>query len=1161
MPCPVKQALPLLVRTMMMSTMARACCTIHDNPCVHVHVSMVNDEVNSDERSVKPPVHFNVDSGASVHCINDSQLFEAVYEDHPPVRITVANKQVLIAKAVGSVRLRLRNQQGEIVELVIHNVVYHPDFHENLLSVRRLWKDNRLKTSFGAVNRFKCVNTLDKFTFGFAGTGYYSHTVSAAKVELTDELLHSRFGHCSERRLNKLITRCVNFPNPTNGKRIKHDPRDCDACQSGGMKRHPFPKRAPGEFTYFGQRLSSDLCKFPKSIEGYEYLLCVVDAYSNWLVTVPLKSKSSVDVRDAIETFLKRYADYLPHDDRPITWHTDNGGEFLSSDISEFCDEFCVKRSFSVPFAPPMNAHAERMWGLILRTTRIFLVQSSVHESFWVYAAKQATLIHNYLPSSKLPGEISPYQALTGKLPDVGKIRTWGCLVWYFVPEKDRTSKLSPRAVPAVHLGLDDSRNGYFVYVPSLNRITTATHVSFSEKRFLVFTDDGIARMPRHIKPLRDTEFQYREDRDRKTSKKQVNPDLAPDPDPIGSDDGSQDSGSGSGSDHDHDSDDERPTRAEQTEKGKNPPRQTRNPNPISDQPHRGSVVNLITEDVSEQLLSISPDALLGDITIPGSYEEAKKGRWWSRWLEAMKTEFESLISLGTWEYVDQSNVPKGRQITKSKWVYDLKLKRDGTIERFKARFVVRGFSQVKGQDYTESYSATLRATSFRLLMALAAGEKLKCEHFDVKNAFTQSSIDNEIYVQPPKGFETKGKDDMPQVLKLVKSLYGTKQASRLWQMKLRDHLVNHMGFTCSLTDPCLFVKRDDKGGVMILGVYVDDIILAHKNSDLDWFIREFTGPNGFDAKHLGKLSWFLGMACDQHEDCSVSISQELYIAKLLDRFCPAKKATLQKRAMPCASPLSFQKLRPAANDLEREKASRLPYLQLIGSLLYLSCMTRPDISYHMSILCSFMHDPTVEAYDAAIHLLQYIACTTNSQITFTGSTAPFPGLPNKVHGQVSKNHGFVAYSDASWHKPNKLGFNMFGFVVYFYGGPISFSAKRLKVVSLSSAEAEYAAASYTCKEIMFIRNVCNDLGVQLDGPTILAVDNQAAIKIVENMGVTGRNKHFEDSLHYIRHLYDHRVIKPIFVTTRNQRADGFTKPLEKSTFTSWRTSLLHFVE
>ena len=430
-----------------------------------------------------------------------------------------------------------------------------------------------------------------------------------------------------------------------------------------------------------------------------------------------------------------------------------------------------------------------------------------------------------------------------------------------------------------------------------------------------------------------------------------------------------------------------------------------------------------------------------------------------------------------------------------------------------------------------------------------------------MKNAFTQSSIDSEIYVENAKGFETKGKDGLPQVLKLVKSLYGTKQASRLWQMKLRDHLVNHMGFTCSLTDPCLFAKRDAKGGVMLLGVYVDDIILAHKNSDLDWFIKEFTGPNGFDAKHLGKLSWFLGQAVDQHEDYSISISQELYIAKLLDRFCPAKKATLQKRATPCASPLSFQKLRPAANDIEREKAARLPYLQIIGSLLYLSCMTRPDIAYHMSILCSFMHDPTVEAYDAAVHLLQYIASTTHAQITFTGSTAPPDGIPAEVHDQVVKNHGFLAYSDASWHKPNKLGFNMFGFVVYFYGGPIAFSSKRLKVVALSSAEAEYAAASYTCKEIVFIRNVCNDLGVQLDGPAVLAVDNQAAIKIVENMGVTGRNKHFDDSLHYVRHLYDHRVIRPTFVTTKHQHADGFTKPLEKTPFQSWTRSVLHFVE
>ena len=120
------------------------------------------------------------------------------------------------------------------------------------------------------------------------------------------------------------------------------------------------------------------------------------------------------------------------------------------------------------------------------------------------------------------------------------------------------------------------------------------------------------------------------------------------------------------------------------------------------------------------------------------------------------------------------------------------------------------------------------------------------------------------------------------------------------------------------------------------------------------------------------------------------------------------------------------------------------------------------------------------------------------------------------------------------------------------FGGPVAFASKQLKVVALSSAEAEYAAASYTCKEVMFVRNLCNDLGITIKGPTVLAVDNQAAIKIVENRGVTARNKHFVDALHYIRHLHDYGVVRPVFVRTKAQMADGFTKALGKTDFTDW---------
>ena len=160
------------------------------------------------------------------------------------------------------------------------------------------------------------------------------------------------------------------------------------------------------------------------------------------------------------------------------------------------------------------------------------------------------------------------------------------------------------------------------------------------------------------------------------------------------------------------------------------------------------------------------------------------------------------------------------------------------------------------------------------------------------------------------------------------------------------------------------------------------------------------------------------------------------------------------------------------------------------------------------------------------------------------------------VRGYVENNHGFVAYSDASWR--SKMGtYSAYGYVVYLYGGVVSFAAKFLKVVALSSAEAEYAAASQTCREITFIRNVCDDLGVTLRGRLCIGVDNTAAISIIENPGVIARNKHFDDSMHYIRSEYTHSRIRPLFVTTDKQRADGFTKPLDWATLVAWRGTVI----
>ena len=176
-------------------------------------------------------------------------------------------------------------------------------------------------------------------------------------------------------------------------------------------------------------------------------------------------------------------------------------------------------------------------------------------------------------------------------------------------------------------------------------------------------------------------------------------------------------------------------------------------------------------------------------------------------------------------------------------------------------------------------------SSSMRTLLALAAGESLSLEHFDVTSAFTQSDIDCDIYVEPPKGYPMKTTDGRDAVLKLKRALYGTKQASRLWQQRLAGHLENKMGFYRSTTDPCLFSRRHSDGSVILLGVYVDDIIVAHNRKNFEWFTKEFTA--GFNSKHLGKLTWFLGMGVDQNDDYSVTVNQTSYVKKLIEKFIP----------------------------------------------------------------------------------------------------------------------------------------------------------------------------------------------------------------------------------------------------------------------------------
>ena len=554
-----------------------------------------------------------VDSGATIHCIKDKHLFTNLDTNHK-VRLKVANGKIMTGEGVGTCVLKLNGNDGKLHDVILHNCVYSPNFSNNLISCRRLWRDSKISSHFDDRNYLKCKMTGTKFYFNFNNSFKLESFRATHELNFAEHCdsatLHSRFNHASPHKIRKLLSNSTGI-NVSPSEINQHDHDDCTGCKTGGARRLPFHKSPSQKFTYFGERISSDLCgPFTKSVDGYKYSLCFVDSATNKLKIYLLKDKSAEGVKASFKSFLEEFKHHLPKDNKPVRWHTDNGGEFMSTDLDEFCNEFAIKRSFSVPYCPPQNAHAERMWGLLLRPMRIMLAQSGVHEKFWSYAMLHACNVHNIMPSSKLPNEISPYEALYGEPPDVSKFRVWGCISYYLVPDHELKSKLSPRAWAGVHLGFDAERKGYLIYIPHNNKIVTGYHVTFQEQRFMNFHENGISNLPKIPKPLKDKKSLYKEPRDH------TRPTLPPHVDRPSSysDRGSDSDDDNDDDDHygDHSNDDENPyesdydrirrqkviDKSNQRETrvgtyGRNPIRTGRNPNP--------NYTEIIIEDVNNQ--------------------------------------------------------------------------------------------------------------------------------------------------------------------------------------------------------------------------------------------------------------------------------------------------------------------------------------------------------------------------------------------------------------------------------------------------------------------------------------------------------------------------------------------------------------------------------
>ena len=477
-----------------------------------------------------------------------------------------------------------------------------------------------------------------------------------------------------------------------------------------------------------------------------------------------------------------------------------------------------------------------------------------------------------------------------------------------------------------------------------------------------------------------------------------------------------------------------------------------------------------------------------------------------------MQAEYEALQSNNTWRVVD---LPQGKTAIGCKWVFKIKRKADGSIERYKARLVAKGYTQQEGIDYLDTFSPVAKITTVRVLLSLAAINKWHLHQLDVNNAFLHGDLEEEVYMTMPQGYEQANN----KVCRLLKSLYGLKQASRQWYSKLTSALLQY-GFTQSAADHTLFLHKTNTSFTALL-VYVDDIIIASDDMNAVTHIKALLHA-AFTIKDLGELKFFLGLEVARSKT-GINLCQKKYTLDLL-------KDTAFLDSKPASTPMLPE------TRLSKEGGTPLEditsYRKIIGKLQYLTT-TRPDISFAVQQLAQFLDCPTTLHLTAANRVLRYLKGSIGQGLFFSATSSL----------------SLQAFSDSDWGTCVDTRRSITGYCILLGSSLVSWKTKKRQTISRSSSKAEYRALAATVCEIQWIHYLLEDLQVHLSSPTPLFCDNQSAIYLAQNPVFHERTKHIEIDCHVIRTKMAEGLIKLLPVSSANQLADCFTKALASTQF------------
>uniref|UniRef100_A0A2N9H138 Reverse transcriptase Ty1/copia-type domain-containing protein n=1 Tax=Fagus sylvatica TaxID=28930 RepID=A0A2N9H138_FAGSY len=481
-------------------------------------------------------------------------------------------------------------------------------------------------------------------------------------------------------------------------------------------------------------------------------------------------------------------------------------------------------------------------------------------------------------------------------------------------------------------------------------------------------------------------------------------------------------------------------------------------------------------------------------------------------WKEAINDEMDSILSNNTWILVD---LPPGSKPIGCKWVFRRKYNTDGSLQTFKARLVAKGFRQKEGIDYFDTYAPVARIASIRVLLALASIFNLYVHQMDVKTAFLNGDLDEEVYMEQPEGFIMHGHEK--KVCKLVKSLYGLKQAPKQWHEKFDSVILSH-GFKHNNADKCIYSKFTDCYGVIIC-LYVDDMLIFGTNMEGISKTKKYL-TSRFKMKDLKEVDTILGIKVKKHSG-GYALCQSHYVEKILLKF---QYLGIKEVTTPYDSTVKLIENSGRA-------VAQLEYASAIGSLMYAMHGTRPDISFAVCKLSRYTNNPSTEHWKAIGRVLGYLKLTIGLGLYYTN-------FPLVLEG----------YTDASWITSASDNKATSGWVFTLGGGAISWASKKQTCISHSTMESEFIALAVVGKEAEWLRNLLLDIKLWPQPiPAIsLYCDSESTMSKAHSKVYNGKSRHISLRHEYVRQLIVDRIITIVFVRSSKNLADPFTKGLSR---------------